>query len=230
MAPPPTLQELVELAERDAVSSAPLDQLAAAAVTVAHLESVGDAMLSHFVDRARVHGHSWSEISGALGVTKQAAHKRFSLTTPTLDRFTPRARRVLEHAETVAHSLGHGYIGTEHLLLAQFDEPDAVAAKVLVELGASRALVEREVLERVARGETATAGTMPFTPRAAQALAATVGQALRLGHNYIGTEHILLAMFAEPEGVAAQVLAALGLDEAPVRARIIEMLSGYRAQ
>ena len=137
MAPPPTLQDLIELAERDAETTAPLDQLAAAATTVAHLERVGDAVLSHFVDRARVSGHSWSEISGALGVTKQAAHKRFSLpapAAPTLERFTLRARRVLEHAETNANALGHNYVGTEHLLLALFDEPEGIAAKVLVEL------------------------------------------------------------------------------------------------
>src|SRR6202165_2987550 len=102
MAPPPTLQDLIELAERDAATRAPLHQLGAAAAAVAHFERVGHAVLSHFVDRARFHGHSWSEISAALGVTKQAAHKRYSFTppaTPNLDRFTPRARRVLDHAE-----------------------------------------------------------------------------------------------------------------------------------
>src|SRR5947209_1814085 len=147
MAPPPTLQDLIELAERDAETSAPLDQLTAAATTVAHLVHVGDAVLSYFVDRARVSGHSWSEISGALGVTKQAAHKRFSFpapAAPALERFTPRARRVLEHAETTAQALRHNYIGTEHLLLALFDEPEGIGAKVLVELGADRAAVASE--------------------------------------------------------------------------------------
>jgi hypothetical protein len=229
MAPPPTLQDLIELAEREAPSSAPLDQLGAAATTVAHLESVGDAVLSHFVDRARFNGHSWSEISGALGVTKQAAHKRFSLTTPTLDGFTPRARRVLDHAQTIAQALGHNYVGTEHLLLALFDEAEGVAAKVLVELGADRPAVTREVLQRAPRGDTRSTGPVPMTLRAGATVAAAVGQALELGHNYIGTEHLLLAMYSDTEGMAAQVLATLGIDREQVGARVIEMLSGYRA-
>jgi hypothetical protein len=230
MAPSPTLQDLIELAEHEAATSASLDQLGAAAATVAHLESVGDALLSHFVDRARFHGHSWSEISAALGVTKQAAHKRFSFGTPTLERFTPRARRVLEHAEACARALGDNYIGTEHLLLALFDEADGVAAKVLTELGADRAAVTGEMLQRTTSGTTASAGRVPMTPRAAAIVAAAVGQALELGHNYVGTEHLLLAMFSDTEGMAAQVLATLGIDRERVRARIIEMLSGYLAR
>ncbi|HYL53815.1 MAG TPA: Clp protease N-terminal domain-containing protein [Acidimicrobiia bacterium] len=232
MAPPPTLQDLIELAERDAETSAPLDQLTAAATTVAHLERVGDAVLSHFVDRARVSGHSWSEISGALGVTKQAAHKRFSFpapAAPALERFTPRARRVLEHAETTAQALRHNYIGTEHLLLALFDEPEGIGAKVLVELGADREAVAREVLQRTTRGTAATTATVPMTPRATAVLAAAVGQALELGHNYVGTEHLLLGLFSDTEGMAAQVLATLGVDRQQVRGRIIEMLAGFRA-
>lgn len=233
MAPPPTLQDLIELAERDAATSAPLDQLGAAAATVAHFERVGDAVLSHFVDRARFHGHSWSEISAALGVTKQAAHKRYSFTppaTPALDRFTPRARRVLDHAETVARSLGHNYIGTEHLLLALFDEADGLAAKVLTELGAHRAAFEREVLQRAKRGNTASSAPVPMTPRAVAILAAAVGEAVELGHNYVGTEHLVLAMFTDAEGMAAQVLATLGIDRDRVRTRVIEMLSGFPTQ
>ncbi len=233
MAPPPTLQDLIELAEREAASSAPLDQLGTAAATVAHLERVGDALLSRFVDRARFNGHSWSEISGALGVTKQAAHKRFSFPAPstaTLEGFTPRARRVLEHAETCAHALGHNYIGTEHLLVALFDEADGIAAKVLTELGADRdAVVRARCCNDAVRGKTPSTGPVPMTPRAAATVATAVGQALELGHNYVGTEHLLLAMFSDAEGMAAQVLATLGIDRDQVRTRIIEMLSGYRA-
>ncbi len=225
MTPPPTRQELIELVEREASGSTPLEQLGAAASTVAELESVGDAVLSHFVDQARHNGHSWSEISGALGVTKQAAHKRYSLT----DRFTPRARRVIEQAESVARALGHNFVGTEHLLLAQFEEAESVAAKVLAGLGATREAVAREVLERVPRGTLAAGGALPFTPRAAEMLAATAGLAIELGHNYIGTEHLLLATFVDAEGVAAQVLAALGIDRDQVRARIVEILSGFGA-
>src|SRR3954471_15618505 len=115
MTPAPTLQELIEVVERDAPSAELLDLLANASSTVAELEEVGDAVLGHFVDRCRRGGHSWTEISGALGVTKQAAHKRFSFPSPTLERFTDRARRAVDAASGSALGLGHNFVGTEHL-------------------------------------------------------------------------------------------------------------------
>src|SRR5918999_3642772 len=105
MTPAPTLQELIETVERDAPSADVLDLLSTASSTVVQLEEVGDAVLGHFVDRCRRHGHSWTEISTALGVSKQAAHKRFSFTAPTLERFTPRARTAVDAATGAARSL-----------------------------------------------------------------------------------------------------------------------------
>ncbi|HZI37104.1 MAG TPA: hypothetical protein VFF24_02265, partial [Acidimicrobiia bacterium] len=116
MTPAPTLQGLIETVEADAASADPLDLLATASSTVAQLAEVGDAVLGHFVDRCRRNGHSWTEISGALGVTKQAAHKRFSFTAPTLERFTERARRAVDAAAVAARDLRHNFVGTEHLL------------------------------------------------------------------------------------------------------------------
>jgi Clp amino terminal domain, pathogenicity island component len=227
MAPPPSLQGLIDLVEREAPTTTPLDRLGTAAATVAQLEDVGDAVLSHFVDQARRSGHSWSEISSAMGVTKQAAHKRFSDASPTMGRFTPRARTVMEHAPSIARALGHNSVGTEHILLALYEEPEGIAAKVLVELGAPRDEVAREVLARVARSNASVSGAVPLTPKAVDTVTRTLKVALSLGHNYVGTEHILLALLADSDALATQVLGALGLDHDRVRARIVEILSGY---
>src|SRR3984885_5528415 len=121
MPPGPTLQELIDGVRADAPAGDPLLQLAQASRTATDLEQTSDALLGHFVDQCRRSGPSWSDISGALGVSKQAAHKRFSFDVPDVERFTERARTVLARSEEEAHSLGHGFVGTEHLLLALFE-------------------------------------------------------------------------------------------------------------
>src|SRR6476660_6875883 len=123
MSPGPSLEQMIATVRADAASADARDQLAAASRAVAELEAVADAVLSHFVDQCRRSGRSWSEISAALGVSKQAAHKRFSLDTddPALKRFTPRARSVLRAASEAARLLGAAAIGTEHLLLGLFE-------------------------------------------------------------------------------------------------------------
>ena len=150
MTPGPNLQDIIDTVKADASSADPLDQLATASRTVAELEAVGDSVLSHFVDQCRRSGRSWSEISAALGVSKQAAHKRFSLAAASLERWTPRARTALRAAASAAHSLGHGYVGTEHLLLGLFEPAGGIAARILDELGFTRATVEEQIL-RVTR-------------------------------------------------------------------------------
>ncbi|MGH9098013.1 MAG: Clp protease N-terminal domain-containing protein, partial [Acidimicrobiales bacterium] len=116
MTPSPTLQALIDGVKADAPGDEALIELSQASRTVSDLEQVGDALLGHFVDQCRRSRHSWSEISGALGVSKQAAHKRFTFDVPTFERFTERARSVLSQSETEAHRLGHGFVGTEHIL------------------------------------------------------------------------------------------------------------------
>src|SRR5271166_2884422 len=130
MTPPPTLQELIDMVRRDAGSEQPLDQLVSAAAAVAQLEETSDALLGHFVDRCRRDGQSWSQISAALGVSKQAVHKRFAsaiaahmvagTTAWTFERFTDRARHVVAASQQAALDLGLNEVGTEHLLLALF--------------------------------------------------------------------------------------------------------------
>lgn len=222
----PSLEEMIATVRADAGSDDARDQLAAAANAVADLEAVADAVLAHFVDQCRRSGRSWSEISAALGVSKQAAHKRFSLVTPPFERFTPRARSAMEAAAEAARALGHGYVGTEHLLLGLFEPASGIAARVLDETGITRAKVEEQLLVATPRATSGNANP-PFTPRAVAAIERAVTEALGLGHNYVGTEHLLLALFGDTEDLSATILSGLGARYDDFRDRIIEKLSGY---
>src|SRR5215469_10843104 len=245
MTPPPTLQELIDTVRRDARTDDPIDQLAVASETASELEQTTDALLGHFVDRCRRAGRSWSEISAALGVTKQAVHKRFAAPLaerlvaakergPTFERFTPRARNVLVAAQDAAQASGHLEVGTGHLLLGLYADPESIAAKVLATLQVSKSRLQAALREawaqparprhepelpadtdgvRAAAGDTGaglageTAGRLPMGPAARAVLVNAVTVALEFGHNYIGTEHILLALYRDPDSLAARVLA-----------------------
>jgi ATP-dependent Clp protease ATP-binding subunit ClpC len=143
------------------------------------------------------------------------------------ERFTDRARRVVVLAQGEARLLDHNYIGTEHLLLGLLEEQEGVAASALVTLGVELERVRTEVETMIGRGHERPAGHIPFTPRAKKVLELSLREALALGHNYIGTEHILLGLLREGEGVAAQVLTALGVDLDRVRQTVTQLLSGY---
>ena len=142
------------------------------------------------------------------------------------ERFTDRARRVVVLAQEEARMLNHNYIGTEHILLGLIHEGEGVAAKVLTELGISVETVRQQVEEIIGVGRVASSGQIPFSPRSKKVLELSLRESLQLGHNYIGTEHILLGLLREGEGVAAQVLQRLGADLNRVRQQVIEMLSG----
>src|ERR671925_581150 len=143
------------------------------------------------------------------------------------ERFTDRARRVVVLAQEEARMLNHNYIGTEHILLGLIHEGEGVAAKALESLGISLEAVRQQVEEIIGQGQQAPSGHIPFTPRAKKVLELSLREALQLGHNYIGTEHILLGLIREGEGVAAQVLVKLGADLNKVRQQVIQLLSGY---
>ncbi|GIL30348.1 ATP-dependent Clp protease ATP-binding subunit [Actinocatenispora comari] len=144
------------------------------------------------------------------------------------ERFTDRARRVVVLAQEEARMLNHNYIGTEHILLGLIHEGEGVAAKALESLGISLEGVRQQVEEIIGQGQQAPSGHIPFTPRAKKVLELSLREALQLGHNYIGTEHILLGLIREGEGVAAQVLVKLGADLNRVRQQVIQLLSGYQ--
>src|SRR4030066_1443564 len=143
-------------------------------------------------------------------------------------RFSDRARRVVVLAQEEARMLNHNYIGTEHLLLGLIQEGEGVAAKALESMGISLEAVRSQVEEIIGRGSSAPTGHIPFTPRAKKVLELSLREALQLGHNYIGTEHILLGLIREGEGVAAQVLLNLGADLEKVRSAVIQLLRTLR--
>jgi ATP-dependent Clp protease ATP-binding subunit ClpA len=144
------------------------------------------------------------------------------------ERFTDRARRVVVLAQQEARRLNHDYIGTEHILLGLIGEGKGVAARALESLGISLDAVRQQVEEIIGRGQQTPSGHIPFTPRAKKVLELSLRESLQLGHEYIGTEHILLGLLREGKGVAAQVLVKLGADLSQVRQQVIQLLHGHQ--
>ena len=190
------------------VHDEPLDQLTDAVLAAEALGEVADHLIGHFVDQARRSGASWTDIGKCMGVTKQAAQKRFvpkvpdsspphSIPNAGFGRFTPRARNVVVAAQNKAHAAGNDEITPDHLLLGLFDDPDGLAAKLLAGHGIDGGTVANAVTCR--RAPTASARADPLQRARKKALELTFRQALRLGHNYIGTEHIALALFEAEE-------------------------------
>jgi ATP-dependent Clp protease ATP-binding subunit ClpC len=147
------------------------------------------------------------------------------------ERFTDGARRVVLLAQEEARMLDHNYIGSEHILLGLIREGEGVAAKALASLGIPLEGVRQQVEEITGRGQQAPSGKdLPFTGRTKKVLELTLREALQLGHNYVGTEHILLGLIREGEGVAAEVLVKPGADLNRVRQRVLQLLSGYQGK
>ena len=225
MTVPVSLDQLITVV-RSAAPDEPLAQLEAASRLRDEVGELTDAVLGHFVDQARRAGCSWSQIGDALGVSKQAAQQRHTARTIPTDRLTDRTRLAIGRAGDEARRLGHTSVGTEHLLLGLLAVPECLAAKVLVEAGITTAGVEAHVTALVGpgAGSDEAAASLPHTPRAARCLVATLEVALRLGHNYIGTEHLLLSLYREPDGIAARFLQASGLTEEAATTRVVQLL------
>jgi len=224
----PTLDGLIRSVQAE--SDDVLVQLESASQKARELEEIGDALLNHFVDRCRRAGHTWAQIGDHLGVTRQAAQKRFVDSGGdgvTLDHFTPRAREAVDQAGQVASGFNHNYVGTEHQLLALFDV-GGVGARALSDLGITRAAVEREVTARAQKGDEPTTGPHPLTPRGRKVLVEAAAVGLELGHNYVGTEHLLLGLLRDQDGIARQVLETLGVEPEPTKAKVVELLEGYK--
>jgi hypothetical protein len=218
-----SLGSLIEDVESQSPTSAPLDLLKTAASTVEEVTDIADALLAHFVDRTRRAGHSWTEIGAALSVSKQAVQKRFKSEQRQprdWERFTLRARNVVSsHAYEVAGELGHNYIGTEHLLLGMWGEPQSVAVRVLTLAGITREDVVEDIDARIERGHVGLGG---FTPRAWVAIENASRIAARSDLGFVGTEHLLLSLMSGVGGIADEVLTCRGASE--------KVIGGFIAQ
>ncbi|MET8557179.1 Clp protease N-terminal domain-containing protein [Streptomyces sp. NPDC004959] len=224
------LDDLIDAIKR--VHTGPLDQLTDAVLAAEHLGEVADHLIGHFVDQARRSGASWTDIGTSMGVTRQAAQKRFvpkdSGEAADLDpqqgfsRYTPRARKVVVAAQTRAQEHGHPRIAPVHLVLGLLDEPQSLGVIVLADQGVTREAV-REAAEAALppRGEEDLPTLIPFDAASKKILELTFREALRLGHNYVGTEHLVLALLEHENGEG--LLAGLGVD----KDRTTELLAGH---
>ncbi|AZG46310.1 Clp protease N-terminal domain-containing protein [Gordonia insulae] len=214
----------------------PLDQLSDAVIAADHLGEVADHLIGHFVDQARRAGASWTEIGTSMGVSKQAAQKRFVPRAPRAEtslsdesnpfaRFTPRARNVVAEANNLAIAEYSATVTPEHLARGFAVAPESVADLTLraqgVELGALVAACTPEA-RAVDETDGEQKSLVPFDDRSKSVLETTVTTALEMGHNYVGTEHILLALYTDP--TMAATLESLGVHAEPARAFIVETL------
>ncbi len=234
-----TFDELITQTQTQANSSEPLELLASAARRQQELADLGEQLLDHFVQEARTAGCSWSQIGTALGVTKQAAQQRHSALRSligkfthhvesslegTFARFTGSARVVVVQAQEEAQRLRHHYIGTEHLLLGLLVEGKGVGAQALQGVGITLDAARAEVEKIIGCGQETPRGHIPFTPRSKKVLELALREALKLSHNEIGTEHILLGLLREGEGVGAQVIVAAGVQLDQLRDSVLALL------
>ncbi|MEU8630540.1 Clp protease N-terminal domain-containing protein [Amycolatopsis sp. NPDC048633] len=213
-----------------------LAQLSDAVYMGEHLGDVADHLIGHFVDQARRSGASWTEIGKSMGVTKQAAQKRF---VPKVDpggdvsgaiervygRYTDRARHVIVAAQKAAIDNASPAIDTVHLVLGLLTEPAALAAGAILAQGVTLETVHEAAEAQLPERAEAVPSPMPFSAEAKKALELTLREGLRLGHNYIGTEHILLALLEQGEGVGFQVLDGLGIKKDKAEEKIVAVLA-----
>jgi len=227
MTPTPNLQDLVQTVRDEVPDADPIGQLGKAAELSGSLSTLGDRLLDHFVFQCRQAGMSWAEVSAALGVSKQAAHKRFTGTVPNFGRFTDKARAVIQGSINQARALGHTAVGTEHLLLAVFEPADSLASIALNRLGVHRDAVLDLLLVRNPGLPELPTGAIPFNQQAKDAMRSALDAAVGLDHNYIGTEHLLLGLFGEPGYASAAILAELGQEEDAVRSALMDELQNF---
>ncbi|MBL1072778.1 ATP-dependent Clp protease ATP-binding subunit [Nocardia sp. 2] len=212
-----------------------LEQLSDAVVVGGHLSELADHLIGHFVDQARRSGASWTEIGSSMGVTKQAAQKRFVPKAPAdaeaaaLDpnagfaRFTPRARAVVVGSQEEARNRSHAEITPAHLILGLLADPDSVAVHIISGKGVTPDAVRRVAEAALPAASSEIPALIPFDAQARKVLELTFREALRLGHNYIGTEHMLLALLDQENG--SGVLTGLGLDKESVSSDIADLLA-----
>lgn len=233
--PPPRLDELIEFIKQQHAEADPLQHLADAVLAAEHLGEVADHLIGHFVDQARRSGASWTDIGRSMGVSKQAAQKRFVLKDVDVSspedmarvytRYTPRAREVVVAAQEAAGGAGNELIGTEHLLFGLLKDAGGLAAKVIAGLGEPLDDVRLKVTTTFGPRVEPSPDVLRFSEHARKTLELTFREALRLGHNYIGTEHILLGLLELGAGKGPEVLAAVGVDKSGAERAILAELA-----
>ena len=242
--PPVRLDELISYVR--STDGTALDRVSAAVRISEHLGELADHLIGHFVDQARRTGASWTDIGQSMGVTKQAAQKRFVPKATDTDwtslladafhdhpfsRFTDRARQTLKAAQKEARELRHDHIFPEHLALGLLHDPDSLATRAISALGvtpeaAREALVAAQQPPAV---DEPVSGRIPFTSRAKKVLELALREALLFGHNYIGTEHILLGLLEEEESLGGGTLAGLGITKERARDWLVPVLEQIAA-
>jgi ClpA/ClpB-like protein len=233
MTNPVRLDDLIETVKNQHPGADALQQLSDAVLVAEQVGEVADHLIGHFVDQARHSGASWTEIGASMGVSKQAAQKRFvpkEFFAPSdggqlnFSRFTERARQVLTRAERSARGVRNDQIDTPHVLLGLIGEREGLAAKAIDRFGGTPAELGERITAVLPPGVDTMPERIPFSPRGKKALELTVREALRLGHNYIGTEHILLGLLEQGEGPAYDVLVDVGVTKPVVENEIKEFI------
>ncbi|MEV0732739.1 Clp protease N-terminal domain-containing protein [Polymorphospora sp. NPDC050346] len=228
------LDDLIEGIKK--VHTDALERLSTAVIAADHLGEIADHLIGHFVDQARRSGASWTDIGRSMGVSKQAAQKRFVAKAgdvPVFDpsqgfnRFTDRARNVVMAAQEEARAAGNDEIRPAHMVLGLLAEPEGLAVKAIAAQGVSPERVRDVAAATLPPATAEVPELIPYDAQAKKALELTFREAIRLGHNYIGTEHILLALLEFENGTG--VLADLGVDKAAAREWIETVLRKYRA-
>ena len=229
------LDDLIEAIKR--VHTDPLEQLTDAALAADHLGEIADHLVGHFVDQARRSGSSWRDIGTSMGVTKQAAQKRFVAKDPGLaemldpaqgfSRFTLRARNVVVAAQNEASTAGNAEISPLHLVLGLLTEPDGLAIRAIQHQGATVRALHDAAVAILPPPADDVPDLIPFDADARKVLELTLREALRMGHNYVGTEHVLLALLED--GSEGGVLASAGITKATTENEVAAMLAGIGA-
>lgn len=216
----PSLADLVNQVEADLPGADPLTKISGARRTAAALSRLGDLLVGHYIIRAKLANVSWSQIGDAVGVSKQAAQQRWN--PQTFELFTDHAWRAIVLSHEAARARRHPRVGTEHLLLGILGEPEGLAAQILAELAGPAGRIEAILDARLEPGTKDSPRKIPIAPRAVAAQEQSLDQALYLGHDRVGTEHLLLGVLAIEDGLAARVLGELDVDLATVRSKVAE--------
>ncbi|HEY3007099.1 MAG TPA: Clp protease N-terminal domain-containing protein [Micromonosporaceae bacterium] len=219
----PRLDDLVADVRNGRPDAGPLGHLSDAVLAAQRLGEVADALIGHFVDEARRSGASWTEIGQSLGVTKQAAQKRFvargvatdvvggGVATEALARFTEAAQRAIVASQEEARRTGHDHVGGVHVVLGLLHEPESLAARAIEAQGVALAAARKAVIAVLGQPATAVPDHIPYSPEAKKVRELAVREALRLGHAQVGTDDILLAVLRDRRGAGARALTALGI-------------------